>query len=52
MRSLIAITSGVVRAENNVRSLPGRISPGGVVRSEYETIDVAVDKLTHPTKLT
>ena len=37
MRSLIAITSSVVRAENNVRSLPDRLSPGGVVRSGYET---------------
>ena len=34
--SLIAITSSVVRAENNVRNLPDRLSPGGVVRSGYE----------------
>ena len=37
MRSLIAITSGVVRARKIVRSLPDRLSPGGVVRSGYET---------------
>ena len=37
MRSLNAITSSVVRAENNVRRVPDRLSPGGVVRSGYET---------------
>ena len=40
MQSLIAITSCVVRAENNVRSLPDRLLSGGVVRSQYETINI------------
>ena len=39
MWSLIVITSSVLRAENNVRSLPDCLSPGGVVRSGYETKD-------------
>ena len=33
---LIVITLSVVRAENYVRSLPDRLSPGGVVRSGYK----------------